>query len=142
MWDKIKLYNKTRVKSRNFLINMSYNVVKKEDLFDRRFIFDIYVLTTKNIYLFFLERKIFDVKDREMINMFWKYCYEPSFYKHTFQPDNFMHLNGKRNLSAHGWNCDKLYWGWWKYFWQVKEKANRKSKDISICLRKRLPWSL
>ena len=42
-----------------------------------------------------MERKIFDVKDREMINMFWEDCNEPSFYKHICQPENFLYLNGK-----------------------------------------------
>ena len=42
-----------------------------------------------------MERKIFDVKDREMINMFWEDCNGPSFYKHICQPDNFLYLNGK-----------------------------------------------
>ena len=44
---------------------------------------------------FSLKSKIFDVKDREMINMFWKECNEPSFDKHICQPDNFFYLNGK-----------------------------------------------
>ena len=35
------------------------------------------------------------MKDREMINMFWKECNEPSFDKHICQPDNFFYLNGK-----------------------------------------------
>ena len=67
---KIKPYNTTRIKSRNFLTNISYNGVKEKDLFDRSFVFYIYVLTAKNINPFSLERKMFDVKDREMINMF------------------------------------------------------------------------
>ena len=74
---------------------MSYNGVKEEDLFDRSFAFDIYVLTIKNINPFSLERKIFDVKDREMINMFREDCNEPSFYKHIYEPENFLYLNGK-----------------------------------------------
>ena len=49
---------------------ISYNRVKEKDLFDRSFVFNIYVSTTKNINLFSLERKIFDMKDREMINIF------------------------------------------------------------------------
>ena len=64
-------------------------------LFDRSFVFDIYVSTAKNINPFSLERKIFDKKNREMINMFWEDCNEPSFYKHIYQPDNFLYLNGK-----------------------------------------------
>ena len=46
---KIKPHNMTRIKSQNFLSNISYNGVKEEDLFDRSFVFDIYVLTTKSI---------------------------------------------------------------------------------------------
>ena len=83
---KIKPYNTTQIKSQNFLTNISYNGVKEEDLFDRSFVFNIYVLTTKNINPFSLEIKIFDIKDSEMINMFWEDCNEPSFYKHICQP--------------------------------------------------------
>ena len=83
---KIKPYNTTQIKSQNFLTNISYNEVKEEDLFDGSFVFNIYVLTTKNINPFSLEIKIFDIKDSEMINMFWEDCNEPSFYKHICQP--------------------------------------------------------
>ena len=54
----------------NFLTNILYNGVKEEDLFDRSFVFDVNILTTKNINPFSLERKIFDVKNREMVHMF------------------------------------------------------------------------
>ena len=76
------------------MTNISYNRVK-EDLFDRSFAFDIYVLTTKISIPFSLERNIFDLKDREMINMFWEDCNESSFYKYICQPGNFLYLNGK-----------------------------------------------
>ena len=52
---KIKPYNTIRIKSRNFLINSSYNGVMEKDLFDRSFAFDVYVLTTKNVNPFSLE---------------------------------------------------------------------------------------
>ena len=77
------------------MTTISYNGVKEEYLFDRWFVFDIYVLTTKNINPFSLEKKMFNVKDREMINMFWEVCNESSFCKRVCQPDNFLHLNGK-----------------------------------------------
>ena len=93
MTKKIKPYNTTRAKSRNFLSNISYNGVKEEDLFDRDFVFDVYTLVTKNINPFSLEQKIFDVKNREMICMFWEECNEPSFYKHIWNPENFLYLN-------------------------------------------------
>ena len=36
------------------------------------------------------------MKDREMIDMFWEDCNDPSLYKHISQPDNFLYLNGKK----------------------------------------------
>ena len=53
------------------------------------------MFTTKTINPFSLERKIYDLKNREMIQMFWEECNEPNFYKHICQLDNFMYLNGK-----------------------------------------------
>ena len=44
--------------------------VKEEDLFDRSFVLNLCTLTTKNTNPFSLDRKIFDIKDCEMINMF------------------------------------------------------------------------
>ena len=81
-------------------MNISYTGVKEEDLFGRSFIFDVYTLTTKNINPSLLEIKIFDVKDHEMISMFWKECNEPSFYKHICQPKHFLCLNGKNVTYA------------------------------------------
>ena len=136
---KIKPYNTARIKSRNFLINISYNGVKEEDLFDRSFVFDIYVLTTKNINPFSLEREIFDVNDREMINIFWEDCNEPSFYKHICRLDNFLYLNRKNVIYSRMAQIVMNYIETDENnFLQAKEKANRKSKDISVCLRKRL----
>ena len=54
---KIKPHNMTRIKSQNFLSNISYNGVKEKDLFDRSFVFDIYVLTTKIINHFLWKEK-------------------------------------------------------------------------------------
>ena len=64
--------------------------VKEEDLFDRSFVFDVYTMTTKNINPFSLERKIFDVKDCKMINMFWEQSNKPSFYKRIWKPKFFV----------------------------------------------------
>ena len=91
----MKSYNTTQIKSPNFLTNTSYTWVKEGDLFDRNFVFDIYNLTTKKINPFSLERKIFDVMDREMKTIFWEDCNEQSFYKHICHPENFLHLKRK-----------------------------------------------
>ena len=94
-YETIKIRIESRIKSCNFLTNISYRGMKEEDLFDRSFVFDVYTMTTKNINPFSLERKIFDVKDCKMINIFWEQSNEPSFYKLICKPPNFLYLNGK-----------------------------------------------
>ena len=108
----------------NFLTNILYNGVKEEDLFDRSFVFDVYILTTKNINPFSLERKIFDVKNREMIHMFWDDCNEPSFYKHIWKPENFMYLNSKNVIYP----CvaDIV----WKYIEENEENFDKLKKKL------------
>ena len=44
---KLKPYNTSRIKSRNFLTNIWHAGVKEEDLCDRKFVFDTHVLVTK-----------------------------------------------------------------------------------------------
>ena len=129
---KIKPYNTTRTKSRNFLSNISYNGVKEEDLFDRDFVFDIYTLVTKNINPFSLEQKIFDVKNREMICMFWEECNEPSFYKHIWKPENFLYLNvpvanKKELVNDQDFENEKLLTDERKLK-EMEEQKNRKCK--------------
>ena len=58
-------------------------------------------MATKNINPFSLERKMFDLKNREKIQMFCEECNEPSFYKHICKPDNFMYLNGKNVIHPY-----------------------------------------
>ena len=66
---RLKPYTTTRTKSRNFLSNISYNGVKEEDLYDKNFIFDVYVLVTKNLNPFSLTRKIFDITNHKIAFM-------------------------------------------------------------------------
>ena len=44
----VKPYNTTSVMARNILTNVAYNGLKSEDYYNRNFIFDVYVLLTKN----------------------------------------------------------------------------------------------
>ena len=80
------------------MTNIFYKRVKDENLFDSSLVFDISILTTKNINLFFLKRNIFEAKDRETINKFWEDCNECSLYKHACQPDNFLYLSGRNAI--------------------------------------------
>ena len=42
-------YTTTRIKSRNFLSNIAYVGINKEDYYNKNFIFDVYLLLTKNL---------------------------------------------------------------------------------------------
>ena len=66
---KLKPYATTRIKSRNFLSNISYSSVKDVDTIDKNFCFNVYVLVTKNINPIFLECKLNDQTKHEMIYM-------------------------------------------------------------------------
>ena len=97
---RIKPYTSSRIKTRNFLSNISYTDVKSEDFADNNFTFGTITLLTKNINPFLLERKIVDAKDRDIIYMLWDECIEKTFYKHICENDNFIYLNGKNVLYS------------------------------------------
>ena len=82
-------YTTTRIKSRNFLSNISYVGINKEDLYNQNFIFDIYLLMTKNLNPFSLDRKLNDPNKHEMVYMVWEECMAAQFYKFICREDNF-----------------------------------------------------
>ena len=65
-----KSYTTTKIKSRNFLSNILYVAINREDFYNENFIFDIYTLLVKNLNLFPLDRKLDDHDKHEMIYMF------------------------------------------------------------------------
>ena len=97
---RIKPYTSSRIKTRNFLSNISYTGVKSEDFVDNNFTFDTITLLTKNINPFSLERKIVEAKNRDVIYMLWDECIEKTFYKHICKKDNFVYLNSKHFLYS------------------------------------------
>ena len=64
-----KKYTTTRIKSRNFLSNIAYVGISKEDYYNENFVFDVYLLLTKNLNPFSLDRKLVDKTKHEMIYM-------------------------------------------------------------------------
>ena len=97
---RAKPYTSRRIKTRNFLCNISYTDVKSKDFLDNNFTFDIITLLTKNISPFSLERKIVDVKNREVISMLLDEFIEKSFYKHICENDNFIYLKRRNVLHS------------------------------------------
>ena len=79
-----KKYTTTQIESRNFLSNIAYVEINKEDFYNENFIFDVYLLVMKNLNPFSLDRKLADKNRHEMIYMLWKECMPQRFYKHIW----------------------------------------------------------
>ena len=88
-------YSAIRIKSRNFLSNISYTGINKNDFYNESFILDVYVLLVKNPNPFSLQRKISDKLKHEMVYMLWRECIPPDFYRHICQDENFKYLNAR-----------------------------------------------
>ena len=95
-----KAYTTTIIKSRNFLSNISYVDINKEDFYNKNFIFDIYELLVKNLNPFSLDRKLNDMNKHEMIFVLWKECMPAELYKFIRLEKNFLYLNQKNVLYS------------------------------------------
>ena len=62
-----KNYNPTKITSRNFLTNISYNHLISVNFVNAWFIIDFYTYILFNLNLFFLERKFDNKSDREYV---------------------------------------------------------------------------
>ena len=80
-------------------MNISYVGINKEDFYNENFIFNIYLLVTKNLNPFSLNRKLNDQNKYEMIYTLWKGCMPQRFYKHICKGKNFLNLYGKNVLQ-------------------------------------------
>ena len=89
----------TQIKFRNFLSNIAYVGINKEDFYNENFIFDVYLLVKKNLNPFSLDRKLEDKNKHEMIYMLWEECMPQKFYKHICKKKRFLYLNGKNVLQ-------------------------------------------
>ena len=70
----------TRIKSQNFLSNIAYIAINKEDYYNNNFIFDVYFLLTKNLNPFSLDKKLAGKSKHEMIYMLWRECMPVEYY--------------------------------------------------------------
>ena len=86
-------YSPTRIKSRNFLSNISYTGISKNDFYNENFILDVYVLLVKNLNPFSLSRKITDKTKHEMVYMLWRECIPSEFYRYICEEKNFIYLS-------------------------------------------------
>ena len=90
----------TRIKSRNFLSNIVYVGINREDFCNEDFIFDMYLLIAKNLNRLLIDRKITDENKHEMLYMLWKECTPLKFYQHICKEKHVLYLNGKKCATA------------------------------------------
>ena len=88
-------YSPTRIKSRNFLSNISYTGINKGDFYNENFILDVFILLVKNLNPFSLQQKTADRLKHEMVYMLWRECITSEFYRYICQDENFKYLNGR-----------------------------------------------
>ena len=88
-------YSPTRIKSRNFLSNISYTGISKNDFYNENFILDVYVLLVENLNPFSLSRKVSDKTNHEMVYMLWRGCIPSDFSRYICEEKNFIYLNGR-----------------------------------------------
>ena len=88
-------YSPTRIKSRNFLSNISYTGINKGDFYNENFILGVFILLVKNLNPFSLQRKTPDKLKHEMVYMLWRECIPSEFYRYICQGENFKYLNGR-----------------------------------------------
>ena len=77
---KERKYTTKWIKPTNFLSNIAYVGINREDFYNENSIFDIYLLITKNLNPFLLDRKLSDKNKHEMVYMLWKECMPVNFY--------------------------------------------------------------
>ena len=95
-----KRYTTTCIKSRNFLSNIAYVGINKEDYYNENFVFVVYLLVTKNINPFSLDRKLVDKTKHEMIYMLWKEYMPQKFYRHIYKENKKTRRN-KNKRKGH-----------------------------------------
>ena len=93
-----KKYMTARIKSRIFLSTISY-VGTNNDFYNENSIFDVYLLVTKNLNPFSLDRKLNDKNKHQMICMLWKEYMPQKFCQHICKENNFFYLNGENVLQ-------------------------------------------
>ena len=94
-------YSPTRIKSRNFLSNISYTGINKNDFYNENFVLDVYLLLVKNLNPFSLSRKISDKLKHEMVYMQWRECIPSDFYRYICEEKNSVYLN-RRDVGQPG----------------------------------------
>ena len=82
-------YSPTRIKSRNFLSNISYTGISKKDIYNENLMLDVYVLLVKNLNPFSLRGKL-QIKQSTR----WSICSGETVFL-----QNFIDISARRKIS-------------------------------------------
>ena len=88
------LFSATKVKTRNFLSNISYRRIKEQDFDKYSFVVHVYSFLIKdfNLFFFFWDSKFNNECDHEMVLMLWQHCMPQTLHEYIKKPDNFEKL--------------------------------------------------
>ena len=86
-------HSNTKIKARNFLTNLSYQRLNKNNHLDISLVIDSYSFLTKNVNPFSLERTFSSVNDQQYVYMLWEKCIPNEFYKLVCKNNNFISLS-------------------------------------------------
>ena len=93
-------YSPTKIKTRNFLSNISYRRISDKDFRNANFIIDMLSYIVMNLKPFFLTTTYSHPEQQEMVKMLWEKCLPKKFYEHVKKLGNFEILNsGKINFK-------------------------------------------
>ena len=88
-----KFYSFTKYKAQNFLTNLSYKLVKKDELLNENFTIDCISFILFYLNPFYLEWKFDDAVDRDKVETLW-ICFIPNeFYFYICLGENYQLLN-------------------------------------------------
>ena len=100
--EAIKIDNKSKVKARNFLTNVSYNRIARVDFKNANFVVDCFTFMIVYLNPFYLERKFESVIEREFVSVLWAYLMPESLYEFINIDQNMQILNKIRITHQDG----------------------------------------
>ena len=128
-------YTTTRIKSINFPSKKSYVGINKEDFYNEDFTFNIYLLMTKNLNPFSLDRNLNDLNKHEKIYMIWKECIQQLF-TNTYVKKKILFLLMEKNVLQP--ILSEIITGFLKQsekrYVPLRNNLSQFKKKISICL--------
>ena len=104
-----KKYSSTKVKTRNFLTNISYNGIKNKDYENKTFVIDIFAYLILYFNPYSINGKFETEIERSYVNILWSQLLPQSFYTFVSKKDNIQILNKKNAKFQDAVEIVKLY---------------------------------